>query len=121
MPASRERRSAGVAPGRTQSHLGSLQSETAGLAALLENDTQELVYFPRDVLADCFRRFFSCALEAVSSTGRSPQICSLTSNSCPLSSRKRWYSATSRCALARLAGERNVLVTVLRSAFRVRR
>ena len=74
-----ERRSAGMVHGRTHRHLGSLQIETARLAALLEDDAQELIYFARDLLADRFRRFFSCGVEVVSSTGRKRQTCSLTS------------------------------------------
>jgi len=51
------------------------------LAAAGEDDTQQLVYFARDFLRDCFRRFFSRADGEVSSTGRNWQICSLTANS----------------------------------------
>jgi hypothetical protein len=116
-----ERCGAGVVQGRSHSHLGRFQIEAACLAALLKDNAQELVYFPRDFLADRFRRFFSWVLGASSSTGRNSQIRSLTSNNWPLSSRKRWYSATSRCALAKLAGEKNVSVTVLPSTFRVKR
>jgi hypothetical protein len=51
----------------------------ARLAALLENDAQQLVYFARDLLPDRFRRFFSSG-ERLSSTGRKRQIFSFTSS-----------------------------------------
>src|SRR6266700_3549632 len=78
-----ERGGSGMMHGRTHHHLDGFQIDMARLAALLENDTQQLVYFPRDLLADRFGRFFSSALGASSSTGRNLQTCSLTSNSCP--------------------------------------
>jgi len=66
--------------GRTQRHLDGFQIESAGLAASGENDTQQLIYFARDFLADRFGRFFSCGGRA-SSTGRARQILSFTSSS----------------------------------------
>ena len=101
--------------------LNTLQVELAGRLAVAENDAKQLLYFARDFFLDRFGRFFSWADGAVSVTGRSPQICSLMSNSCSPSSRKRWHSATSRCALARLAGEENVSVTVFPFTLRVNR
>ena len=53
-----ERRGAGVVPGRTHRHLGRLPIETAPLAALLEEDALQLVYFPLDFWAVRFRPFF---------------------------------------------------------------
>ena len=73
-----ERRGPGVMHGRTHRHLGGLQIEAAGLAAALEDHTQQLVYFTRDLLADRFGRFFYSGVR-VSATGRKRQICSLTS------------------------------------------
>src|SRR5438445_6093807 len=81
-----ERRGAGVMHGRTQGHLRSLQIEMARLAALLENQMQELFYFARDLLTDGFGRFFSCG-ESVSSNGRARQICAFTSTKARLNSR----------------------------------
>ena len=51
-----------------------------GLAAIFEDDVQELIYFARDLLTDRFGRFFSSG-ERVSSTGRKRQTRSLTSTS----------------------------------------
>jgi hypothetical protein len=107
--------------GRTHRCLDRFQIQTPGLAPAVENDAQELIYFARDFLTDRFRRFFSWPDGIASATGRSLQICSFTSRSCSPSSRKRWHSATSRCALAKLAGEENVSVTVLPFALRVNR
>jgi hypothetical protein len=107
--------------GRTDRHLQGFQIQTPRLAAGAEGYAQQLVYFARDFVLDRFRRFFSWADGEVSSTGRNSQICSLTSNSCSPSSRKRWHSATSRRALAKLAGEENVSVTVLPFTLRVSR
>jgi len=67
--------------GRTHRHLDRFQIETAGLAAIFEDDAQELIYFARDFPTDRFDCFFSWADDAVSSIGLNPQICSLTSNS----------------------------------------
>lgn len=81
-----ERRGSGVMHDRTHGHLGSLQIETARLATLLEDHTQELVYFARDFPANRFGRFFSCG-DSVSSTGRARQICAFTSMKARLNSR----------------------------------
>jgi len=75
--------------GRAHRHLDGFQIETAALAAILKDDAQQLFYFARDFLLDRGRRFFSWADSRFSSTGRNPQICSLTSTSCPPNSRKR--------------------------------
>jgi hypothetical protein len=72
--------------GRTHGHLGRLQIETARLASLLKDHTQELIYFARDFLADGFRRFFSSGA-SVSSTGRAWHICVFTSMKSRLNSR----------------------------------
>ena len=73
---------------RPHDHLGGFQVQAPRLAAAVENDAQQLVYFARDFLLDGFRRFFSSD-ERVSATGRARQIFSLTSNSSRLSSRNR--------------------------------
>ena len=65
--------------GGAHHHLGDLQIQTSRLAAAVENDTQQLVYFARDFLADGFRRFFSSG-ERISATGRARQILSFTSS-----------------------------------------
>jgi len=79
-----ERRGASVMHGGAHRHLDGLQIETARLAALLEDDPQELVYFADDFLTDRFRRFFSSGVR-VSSRGRKRQTRSLTSTSSRLS------------------------------------
>ena len=71
----------GLMHGRTHRHLQGFQIQTSRLAAGTESDAQQLFYFARDFLLDGFRRFFSRADGAVTSTGRNAQICSLTSNS----------------------------------------
>ena len=91
-----QRCGSGVMHGGTHRHLDGFQIQTASLAATMEDDAQQLVYFARHFLADRFGRFFSWADSAGPSTGRNRQISSLTSRSWPPSSRKRWYSATSR-------------------------
>ena len=58
------------------------------LAAAVENHTQQLAYFARDLLLDGLRRFFPCG-EMASSTGRARQIFSFTSSNSWLSCRKR--------------------------------
>jgi hypothetical protein len=107
--------------GRADCGLDRFQIQMPGLAPATEDHTQKLIYFARDFLADRFCRFFSWADGIASATGRSLQICSFTSRSCSPSSRKRWHSATSRCALAKLAGEENVSVTVFPFTLRVSR
>jgi hypothetical protein len=66
-----------VVHGGAHQHLGGLQFQMSRLLAATENNTQQLVYFARDLLLDGFRRFFSSGV-SVSSTGRARQICSLT-------------------------------------------
>jgi len=107
--------------GRAHCRLDGLDIEMSGFAARVEDDLQQLVYFPRDFFWDRFNRFFPWADGAVSCTGRNWQIRSLTSTSRSPSSRKRRHSATSRCALAKLAGEENLWVTVLPFTLRVSR
>jgi len=70
---------AGPMHGRTHSRFDSFQIQTSGLAATLENHTQKLLYFARDLLADRFDRFFSSG-DSASSTGRARQIFSFTSS-----------------------------------------
>jgi hypothetical protein len=66
-------------------HLDRFQIESASLALVLENDTQQRAYFPFDFLPDRFRRFFSCGV-TVSSTGLARQIFSFVSTKVRLSS-----------------------------------
>src|SRR5438094_3953252 len=84
-----ERRRSGPMQGRAHRHLHGVQIQPTRLAALLENNAQELVYFAPHFLADRFGRFFSWLERAGSSTGRKRQIASLTSRSRRPSSRKR--------------------------------
>src|SRR2546422_6709325 len=63
---------------RAHRHFDGFQIQTARLALLLEDGAQESIYFTRDFLADGFGRFFSWALGASSSTGRSWQMRVLT-------------------------------------------
>ena len=70
---------------RTDRHRDGFQIQPAAVAAIAEDHTQPLIYFPRDFLLDDFRRFFSCG-ESVSSSGRARQIFSLTSTKARLSS-----------------------------------
>ena len=74
--------------GRTHRPFYGLQIQTPGLAATLEQDAEQLVYFARDFLLDRFGRFFSTG-ERVSSTGRARQILALTSSNSWLSCRNR--------------------------------
>jgi hypothetical protein len=117
----RQRHGPGLMHSGTNRGLDTLQVESASRIAVAENDAKQLLYFAGDFLLDRFGRFFSRDGGAVSVAGRSPQICSLTSNSCSPSSRKRRHSATSRCALAKLAGEESVSVTVFPFTLRVSR
>jgi hypothetical protein len=64
---------------RPHDHLGGFQVQVPRLAAPIENDAQQLVYFARDFLLDGFGRFFSSG-DSVSVAGRARQIFSLTSN-----------------------------------------
>ena len=77
----RQRHGPGLMHGGPDRRLDTLQVKTASRFAVAENDAEQLLYFAGDFLLDRFGRFFSCADGAVSSTGRSAQICSLTSNS----------------------------------------
>jgi hypothetical protein len=72
--------SSGAMHGRAHRHLNGFQVKAAGLAAIVEDHPQQLAYFAHNFLADRFSRFFSCGDSGASSTGRSSQICSLTSN-----------------------------------------
>ena len=65
---------------RPHDHFGGFQIQAPRLAAAVEDDAQQLVYFVRDFLLDGIRRFFSSG-ERVSATGRAWQIFSLTSSS----------------------------------------
>ena len=64
---------------RPHDHLSGFQVQVSRLAAAVEDDAQQMVYFARDFLLDGFRRFFSSG-ETVSATGRARQIFSLTSS-----------------------------------------
>jgi len=73
--------SSGLMHGRAHQHLDGFQIQAARFAQAGEDGAQQLLYFPRDFLVDRFGRFFSWAEGTASSTGRTAQICSLTSNS----------------------------------------
>jgi hypothetical protein len=102
-------------------HLDRFQIEMPGFATAGKDNVQDLIYFAGNFFLDRSRRFFSWADGEDSSTGRSEQICSFTSNSSSLSCRKCSRSATSRCALAKAATEENVSVMVLPFTLRVNR
>jgi hypothetical protein len=59
-------------------HLDCFQIESARVALVLKDKTQQNTYFAFDFLPDRFRRFFSCDVR-VSSTGLARQIFSLVS------------------------------------------
>ena len=61
---------ASLVHGRAHHRLDGFQIQTPRLAATLEDDAQQLVYFARDLLADRFRRFFSSGESVSSSDGR---------------------------------------------------
>jgi hypothetical protein len=65
--------------GGAHQHLGGLQFQMSSPATAVENHTQQLAYFARDLLLDGFRRFFSSG-GIVSATGRARQIFSFTSS-----------------------------------------
>jgi hypothetical protein len=69
----------GVAHRVPHQQLDGLQIDGAGLMPVAEDDLYYPADFLGDLLLDRFSRFFSCAVK-VSSTGRSFQIFSLTSN-----------------------------------------
>ena len=71
----------GLMHGRAHGQLQSFHIPTPRLAAGVENDAQQLVYFARDFSLDRGGRFFSWVVDKVASTGRNAQICSFTSNS----------------------------------------
>jgi len=66
--------------GRAHRHFEGLQIQVPRFTATAKDDTQQLVYFACDFPLDRFRRFFSWLVGEISSTGRNPQICSLTTN-----------------------------------------
>jgi hypothetical protein len=68
---------------RTHGHLDGFQIETATLAAAVEDDAQQLIYFARDFLLDRFGRFFSCGVCSSCSTGRKRQTLRLSSTNSP--------------------------------------
>ena len=59
--------------------LDGLQIDPAGLVPVAEDNRYDPAYFLGNLLLDRFGRFFSCGVK-VSSTGRSLQIFSFTSN-----------------------------------------
>ena len=101
----------------TSTASGSVRPATAPFG---EDASQQGVHLPCGLRLDRLRRFFFLWRE-VSSTGRNPQIFSLTSTSWPQSFRKRWKAATSCCALRKATGKSNVSVRVLFRTFRVKR
>jgi hypothetical protein len=66
----------------TDRRLGTLQIEATARFAISENNAKQLPYFAVDFLPDDLRSFFSWADGVVSATGRSAQICVLTSTNC---------------------------------------
>jgi hypothetical protein len=64
--------------GRPHGHLDGFQIRAAGLAAVAEDQAQELFYFACDFLLDGFRRFFSWGEVDASGAGRSAQMVSFT-------------------------------------------
>jgi hypothetical protein len=90
--------------GRAHRHLDGFQIQTAGLAAAVENDTQQFVYFARDFLLDRFGRFFSCSVCGSASAGRARQISVLVWTNSRVSCWKLRNSSTSRSALWMAAG-----------------
>jgi hypothetical protein len=78
----RQDRGSGMKQSGTDRRLGTLQIESAGSPAIPENDTKQLLYFAGDFFEDRFCRFFSWDDGAASATGRSAQICVLTSTNC---------------------------------------
>jgi hypothetical protein len=62
--------------------LDTLEIEAARRLAVAQNDAQQLLYLAGEFFLDRFGRFFSRADGAVSVTGRSLQICVLTSTNC---------------------------------------
>ncbi len=63
---------------RASGRFDCLQIETALFAQSGESDMEQVIYFEGDFPMDRFRGFFSCD-SAISATGRTRQICSLTS------------------------------------------
>src|SRR5260370_8945594 len=86
--------------GGAHQHLGGFHLQMSRLATAVENNTQQLVYFARDLLLDGFRRFFSSG-EIAAATGRARQIFSLTSRNSWLSGRKGVKASTPRGAFPR--------------------
>jgi hypothetical protein len=82
-----EQARAGLMQGVARGLLDGFELEGAALALLGEDHAQQPRYFLGDLLLDRCGRFFSCGLSAASSSssGRSRQICSLTSTSSRLS------------------------------------
>ena len=70
-----------------QGQLHGFQVYCSGLAPFGENHSQQRIYFPRDFLMDRNSRFFSSGVQPVvaCSSGRRPQIFSLTATSSALS------------------------------------
>jgi hypothetical protein len=69
----------GVVHGRAYDHLHGLHLATPSLAKATTENAQQLVYFARDFLLDCFIRFFSSGESTSGSDGRIWQICALIS------------------------------------------
>jgi hypothetical protein len=69
---------AGLVQGRAHGHLDGLQIQSPRLAAAVEDNAQQLVYFARDFVTDGLRRFFSSGESVSGSDGRIRQICALT-------------------------------------------
>jgi hypothetical protein len=70
--------------GQTHGHLDGFQIEPAALAAAVEDDAQQPIYFACDFLLDRFGRFFSSGVCSSCSTGRKRQTLRLSSTNSPV-------------------------------------
>lgn len=78
-------RRTGAVHGRAHGHLDRFQIEATCLTTTAEKNPQQLIYFACDLLADRFRRFFSCSVGGSFSVGRKRQIWALVSTNSRLS------------------------------------
>ena len=110
-----------MVPGRTHPHLGRLPIETAPLAALLEEDALELVYFPARLLGGSFPPFFFRGARGFFLNRSQPPdpLVDLPERAAKFAEAVVFGNFALR--LGRLAGEENVSVTVWPSTFRVKR
>ena len=71
--------------GRAHGHLDRFQIEATSLVPSTEKNSQKLIYFASDLLADRFRRFFSWSVDGSSSVGSKRQISAFVSTNARLS------------------------------------